>query len=60
MQHGIVEGEPGIFPEPVARVMRGIGRLFDRSKRRAEPTEPAEPREMPPFPDRPPDAPPPS
>lgn len=32
MQHGIVEGEPGIFPEPVARFMRGIGRLFDRGR----------------------------
>ena len=27
----IVEGEPGIFPEPVARVMRSIGGLFRRS-----------------------------
>jgi hypothetical protein len=26
----IVEGEPGIFPEPVARLMRGIGGLFRR------------------------------
>ena len=26
----IVEGEPGIFPEPVARIMRGIGGLFRR------------------------------
>jgi hypothetical protein len=26
----IVEGEPGIFPEPVARLMRGIGGIFRR------------------------------
>jgi hypothetical protein len=57
MQHGIVEGEPGIFPEPVARLMRGIGRLFGGRKRSDEPAEPAEPREMPKFPERPPDAP---
>jgi hypothetical protein len=30
MQHGIVEGEPGIFPAPVAKVMRAIGGLFNR------------------------------
>jgi len=28
----IVEGEPGIFPDPVARVMRTIGGRFDRRK----------------------------
>jgi hypothetical protein len=56
MQHGIVEGEPGIFPEPVARLMRGIGRLLG-GKRSEKPAEPAEPREMPTFPERPPDAP---
>jgi hypothetical protein len=27
----IVEGEPGIFPEPVARIMRSIGGLFRRT-----------------------------
>lgn len=32
MQHGIVEGEPGIFPDPIARFMRGVGRFFDRKK----------------------------
>ncbi len=26
----IVEGEPGIFPSPVARVLQGIGGLFRR------------------------------
>ena len=39
MQHGIVEGEPGIFPDPIARLMRGIGRLFDRGKHDAPPTD---------------------
>ena len=29
----IVEGEPGIFPDPVARLMRGIGGLFRRRPR---------------------------
>jgi hypothetical protein len=28
----IVEGEPGAFPEPVARLMRGIGGLFRRGR----------------------------
>ena len=30
MLRTIVEGEPGAFPEPVARLMRGIGGLFRR------------------------------
>jgi hypothetical protein len=28
MRHGIVEGEPGIFPAPIARLFQAIGRLF--------------------------------
>ena len=28
----IVEGEPGIFPAPVASVLRAFGRLFRREK----------------------------
>ena len=28
MLHTIVEGDPGIFPDPVARVMRKIGGWF--------------------------------
>lgn len=28
MRFGIVEGEPGIFPEPVARVLRRLARPF--------------------------------
>jgi hypothetical protein len=30
MRHGIVEGEPGIFPAPIARLFQAIGRLFGR------------------------------
>jgi hypothetical protein len=30
--HAIVEGEPGIFPDPVARVMRAIGGWFGRRR----------------------------
>ena len=33
----IVEGEPGIFPDPVARIMRGIGGIFRRRGPAAEP-----------------------
>jgi hypothetical protein len=38
----IVEGEPGVFPDPVARIMRGIGGLFRRKPQPADaaPTEP--------------------
>lgn len=38
MRHGIVEGEPGIFPDPISRLMRKISGLFDRKRDR-----PAEP-----------------
>jgi hypothetical protein len=31
--HAIVEGEPGIFPAPVARVMQKIGGFFDRRRK---------------------------
>ena len=34
MLRTIVEGEPGIFPDPVARIMRGIGGLFRRRPER--------------------------
>jgi hypothetical protein len=37
MKHGVVEGEPGIFPAPVARVLRTIGGLFSRSKGHPDP-----------------------
>jgi hypothetical protein len=33
MRHGIVEGEPGIFPAPIARLFQAIGRLFGRGRR---------------------------
>ncbi len=32
MRFGIVEGEPGIFPDPVARVLRGLARLLRRDE----------------------------
>lgn len=32
MLRTIVEGEPGIFPNPVAHAMRKIGGLFDRKR----------------------------
>jgi hypothetical protein len=35
----IVEGEPGIFPEPVARFMRGVGGLFRRKPKAEGATE---------------------
>ena len=41
----IVEGEPGIFPDPVARIMRSIGGLFGRkaTSDAAAPEAPAPP-----------------
>ncbi|HEY6416138.1 MAG TPA: hypothetical protein VIX41_07875 [Acidimicrobiales bacterium] len=53
MLHTIVEGEPGIFPAPVARVMRKIGGWFDRRK----PAEPADTTPTPPTADDSPTAP---
>jgi len=32
MHNGVVEGEPGIFPAPVAKIMRSIGGIFSRKK----------------------------
>ena len=42
MRHNIVEGEPGIFPEPITRFMRKIGELFGTKSKRADvpPDEP--------------------
>lgn len=57
MLRHVVEGEPGIFPAPVARIMRGIGGLFrrkpepERESEPAEPAEPAGPADAPPGPD---------
>jgi hypothetical protein len=55
----IVEGEPGIFPDPVARIMRGIGGLFRRKPQPAD-TSPADtsPADPPPPDPPPPDSPP--
>jgi hypothetical protein len=50
----IVEGEPGIFPDPVARIMRGIGGLF---RRKAHPSD-TPPTDAPPSDAAPADAPP--
>jgi hypothetical protein len=43
MRRNIVEGEPGIFPAPIASVLRAFGRLFRRDKR--------QPPQQPPGPD---------
>jgi hypothetical protein len=43
MRHGIVEGEPGIFPAPIARLFQAIGRLFGRGRRSTpEPPSPGQ------------------
>ena len=39
----IVEGEPGIFPDPVARIMRSIGGLFRRGPSAADAPAPEAP-----------------
>lgn len=46
LHNGIVEGEPGIFPAPIARVFVAISRYANKRKR-----PPADP---PPAPDDPP------
>jgi hypothetical protein len=33
MRCNVVEGEPGIFPEPIARFMRAIGGVFGAGRR---------------------------
>jgi hypothetical protein len=43
MRNQIVEGEPGIFPDPIARVMRALANLFRRERAQEPDTEaPAE------------------
>jgi hypothetical protein len=37
MRHNIVEGEPGIFPDPIARFFRWIFGLFGRSRHKETP-----------------------
>ncbi len=41
VRFGIVEGEPGIFPDPIARLLRLLGRPFRRDRRKGDvqPTE---------------------
>ena len=51
MRYGVVEGEPGIFPAPVAKVMRTIGGLFGRKK--PDPPSPSSAGDSPPDPDTP-------
>ena len=36
MRHGIVEGEPGIFPDPIARLFVAISRFLRRRSGREE------------------------
>lgn len=44
MRSEIVEGEPGIFPDPIARVLRAIGRFV--TTRRKDATKPTEDSEI--------------
>lgn len=43
--HRVVEGEPGIFPDPVARVLRAVAGLF---RRKPAPDEVQSPEPEPP------------
>ena len=49
MRHGIVEGEPGIFPDPITRLFVAIGRFLRRrhGAGQAEGTEKEPPSEAP-------------
>ena len=47
MRHNIVEGEPGIFPDPIARFYRWIVGLFGRAADPSEGTKPHGPEEEP-------------
>ncbi|HEX2062915.1 MAG TPA: hypothetical protein VHE80_00680 [Acidimicrobiales bacterium] len=57
MRRNIVEGEPGIFPDPIARLMRSLGRWVRR--RAGEDDRPTEEEEGHSGPDRPYPGPPP-
>jgi hypothetical protein len=35
MKSAVVEGEPGIFPDPIARFLRAIGRFITPRRREA-------------------------
>jgi hypothetical protein len=37
VRNNIVEGEPGIFPDPIARLLVWIGRFVRRLGRRRQP-----------------------
>ena len=37
VRRNIVEGEPGIFPDPIARLLAAIARLLRRRRGRDEP-----------------------
>ncbi len=39
MRFGIVEGEPGIFPDPIARLLRLLGRPFKRDRQEENPAQ---------------------
>lgn len=41
VRFGIVDGEPGIFPDPIARLLRLFGRPFSRDRRKCD-VQPAE------------------
>ena len=45
MRHGIVEGEPGIFPDPIARLFVAVARFLRRRSgaKAAEQEPPPEP-----------------
>ena len=43
MHNNIVEGEPGIFPDPIARLLVRLGHLARRKKREPEPAPPPPP-----------------
>jgi len=54
VRHNIVEGEPGIFPDPVARILRFPGRWLDRRAARRQ-ADQAGQADQPDQPDAPPD-----
>jgi hypothetical protein len=42
MKSGVVEGEPGIFPDPIARLLRAIGRFIPPRREATTPPEEVE------------------
>lgn len=51
MRNAVVEGEPGIFPDPIARVLRAVGRFVTNWLGKAE-RPPQDPNAEEPPPDR--------